>query len=87
MKEFKCVIIDPVGLHARPATLLVGAAAKFKSESKLISGGREGNLKSIMNIMALGVKTGTEIIIKVNGEDEDAALEALKNVLTSNQLI
>ncbi|EFF41851.1 HPr family phosphocarrier protein [Mycoplasmopsis alligatoris] len=87
MKEFTCTIIDPAGLHARPASIIVGTAGKFKSDSKVISAGREGNLKSIMNIMALGVKHGTEITIKISGEDEEAALQAIKDALVSNNLI
>lgn len=67
MKEFTCKIIDPIGLHARPATLIVSTASKFKSDAKLSSGGKEGNLKSIMNIMALGVKSGAEVTIKISG--------------------
>ncbi|TNK86865.1 phosphocarrier protein HPr, partial [Mycoplasmopsis pullorum] len=79
MKEFTCVIADPIGLHARPATILVGTAAKFKSDSKIVSNGREGNLKSIMNVMALGVKHGATVTIKVSGDDEEDAMVAIEN--------
>ena len=48
-KEF--IIVDPVGLHARPATLLVNEASKFASETKIIVGEKEANLKSIMGVM------------------------------------
>ncbi|QGZ97614.1 HPr family phosphocarrier protein [Mycoplasma sp. NEAQ87857] len=87
MKEITVKIIDPVGIHARPATMLTGAATKFKSECKIITGQKEANLKSIMNVMALGVKCGTDITIRVNGEDEDAALENIEKVLKDNNLI
>ncbi|SJZ48440.1 HPr family phosphocarrier protein [Mycoplasmopsis verecunda] len=87
MKEFSCKIVDPIGLHARPATLIVSTATKFKSDSKLVYNGREANLKSIMNIMALGVKHGAEITIKVSGDDEEKAIEAIKTALESNGLI
>ncbi|MFV8401083.1 HPr family phosphocarrier protein [Mycoplasma sp. 005V] len=87
MKEFSSKIIDPIGLHARPATLIVSTATKFKSDSKLIYNGREANLKSIMNIMALGVKHGAEITIKVSGEDEADAVKAIKGALEANGLI
>ncbi|ADE19513.1 HPr family phosphocarrier protein [Mycoplasma crocodyli] len=87
MKEFTCTIIDPAGLHARPASIIVGTAGKFKSDSRVASAGKEGNLKSIMNIMALGVKHGTEITIKVSGEDEEVAIKAIKDALITNNLI
>ncbi|MFV8479490.1 HPr family phosphocarrier protein [Mycoplasma sp. T193] len=87
MKEFSSKIIDPIGLHARPATLIVSTATKFKSDSKLIYNGREANLKSIMNIMALGVKHGAEITIKVSGDDETDAVKAIKGALEANGLI
>lgn len=51
MKEFTRKIIDPIGLHARPTSLVTAIAAKYKSDAKLSYNGREGNLKSIMNIM------------------------------------
>ncbi|TDV24273.1 phosphocarrier protein [Mycoplasmopsis mustelae] len=87
MKEFTAKIVDPIGLHARPTSILCTAASKFKSDAKLQYNGREGNLKSIMNIMALGVKCGAEITVKVSGEDEEAALEAIKKVFVDNELI
>ncbi|MEE3928500.1 HPr family phosphocarrier protein [Mycoplasmopsis ciconiae] len=87
MKEFSCVIADPIGLHARPATIIVGTAGKFKSDCKIVSNGREGNLKSIMNVMALGVKHGGTITIKVSGEDEEQAIEAIEKALKANNLI
>ncbi|QCZ36651.1 HPr family phosphocarrier protein [Mycoplasma nasistruthionis] len=87
MKEFSSKISDPIGLHARPATLIVSIATKFKSDSKLIYNGREANLKSIMNIMALGIKHGSEFTVKVSGEDEDKAFQAIKDALEANGLI
>ncbi|ATO30910.1 phosphocarrier protein HPr [Mycoplasmopsis bovirhinis] len=87
MKELKCKIIDPIGLHARPASLVTAVAARFKSEAKLSYEGREGNLKSIMNIMALGIKCGAEITIKTSGEDEQEAIDAIKKALVDHQLI
>ncbi|WP_027121303.1 HPr family phosphocarrier protein [Mycoplasma leonicaptivi] len=87
MKEFTAKIVDPIGLHARPTTLITGTAGKFQSDSQLVFKGRQGNLKSIMNIMALGIKFGDEITIKVSGEDEDQAIEAIRKTFEDNQLI
>lgn len=80
------LITDPVGLHARPATLLVNEASKFAGEFKIISGEKEVNLKSIMGVMALGIATGQEISIEASGTDEKEAMEALKDILESSNI-
>lgn len=87
MASFKATITDPVGLHARPASVTVAAASKFESDITITSGGKSGNLKSIMNIMALGVKQGQEIEIKAEGADADAAIAAIKETMEKNNLI
>ncbi|HCK88402.1 MAG TPA: phosphocarrier protein HPr, partial [Erysipelotrichaceae bacterium] len=50
MKEISVTVIDPVGLHARPATVAVNSASKFKSEVKVSYKGRTVNMKSIMGV-------------------------------------
>ena len=57
MKQVTVTVVDPVGLHARPATVAVNAASKFKSEINVAFKGREVNMKSIMGVMSLGVPT------------------------------
>lgn len=83
-KEFK--IIDPVGLHARPATLLVNEAGKFSSDSKISVDGKEVNLKSIMGVMSLAIANGQTISISVEGDDASEALDALTNVIIENKI-
>lgn len=85
--EIKVKIIDPIGLHARPASIVVQQASKFKANIKLIANGKEANLKSIMSIMALGVKTNTEITIIADGDDAKDALEKIKKTMQENKLI
>ncbi|MFR5748553.1 MAG: HPr family phosphocarrier protein, partial [Thomasclavelia spiroformis] len=53
-EKLSFVVSDPVGLHARPATILVNQASKFTSDIKLVYNGKEVNLKSIMGVMSLG---------------------------------
>jgi len=65
------------GLHARPAAHLVKIAGKFKSDIKILKDGLEVNGKSIMGVMMLAAEPGSEIIFRINGEDEHEALEAL----------
>lgn len=87
MKSFKAIITDPVGLHARPAAIIVKTASAFKSDIFIKTGVKEGNLKSIMNIMALGIKTGTEVLIEANGSDAEAAIKAIKKSMQESKLI
>ena len=79
--------MDPVGLHARPATIAVNAASKFKSEVNVAYGGREVNMKSIMGVMSLGIPTKSEITITCNGEDEEEAVAAIEEVLRAQKII
>ena len=87
MEKFTAKIIDPIGLHARPASIIVGVASKFKSESYLHVNGNKGNLKSIMNIMALGAKKGDKITIEVNGSDEKETILAIEKSMKESNLI
>ena len=84
MKEFKYVVQDELGLHARPAGLLVKEAAKFKSAITLDSGAKKADAKRIMAVMSMGVKHGVEVTVTVDGEDEDAAFEAIKTFFETN---
>lgn len=87
MKEVKLLVIDPVGLHARPATVAVNAASKFKSEVTLGFNGKTVNMKSIMGVMSLGVSTQSEIIIKCSGEDEDTAIKSIEEILKNQKVV
>ena len=87
MKELKGLVIDPVGLHARPATVAVNAASKFKSDVKVGFNGKTVNMKSIMGVMSLGIPTQSEITISCSGEDEDAAVAAIEEVLRAQKII
>lgn len=89
MKEFRASIIDPIGLHARPASVVSTIASKFKSDVQIVldKTGKVGNLKSIMNVMSLGVKKGDVITIKINGADEEEAYKAIYDAFKSNEII
>ncbi|AGM24812.1 phosphocarrier protein Hpr [Spiroplasma syrphidicola EA-1] len=87
MASFKAIIIDPVGMHARPAALIVGEAGKYKSDITIFSGGKSGNLKSIMTIIALGIHKGAEVEIVATGEDEEAAISGIEKIMKDNKVI
>ena len=87
MKQITVTVVDPVGLHARPATVAVNAASKFKSEINIAFKGREVNMKSIMGVMSLGIPTQSEITISCEGEDEDTAIETIETILKEQKVI
>ena len=87
MKQVTVTVIDPVGLHARPATVAVNAASKFKSDVNVAFKGREVNMKSIMGVMSLGIPTQSEITISATGDEEEAAIEAIEEVLRAQKII
>ena len=78
MKEFKYVVTDPEGIHARPAGILVKQAAGYTSSVKITKGDKTADAKRIFGVMGLGVKTGEEVTITVEGDDEDKAFAELE---------
>ena len=83
MKSGKVTIKGEVGLHARPAADFVRTAEKFRSEVWLVKDGAEVNGKSILGILTLAAERGAVLVLKVEGEDEEQAFEALKGRLES----
>ena len=84
MPEIQATIHHPAGLHARPASQFVQTAKRFKSQISVSHGARAGNAKSILNVLALGAGQGAAIKISAEGEDADAALEALQTLIVKN---
>ena len=87
MKQISVVVIDPVGLQARPATVAVNASSKFKSEVKITYKGRSVNMKSIMGVMSLGIPTQSDVTISCEGEDEDVAVKTIEEVIRAQKVI
>lgn len=84
MKEFKYIITDPEGIHARPAGELVKAAKGFASAIKITKGEKSADAKKIFGLMGLGVKQGEEILVQAEGEDEEQAAAGLEAFLKGN---
>jgi phosphocarrier protein len=84
MQTVKHIIKDELGLHARPAGQLVKTCAKFKSDIQIGSPAKMVNAKRIIGVMALTLKTGQELTMTFNGEDEAAAAETCKKFLEEN---
>lgn len=84
MKEFNYVIKDELGIHARPAGLLVKEAGKFQSAIKLKKGDKEADAKRIFGVMGLAVKNAEEITVSADGADEAEAIAALEAFFNAN---
>ena len=87
MKELKTVVIDSVGLHARPATISVNIANRFKSQVSITYDDHTVNMKSILGVMSLGIPSQAEITITCDGEDEELAIETISNILKEQNVI
>ncbi|APC42249.1 HPr family phosphocarrier protein [Clostridium estertheticum] len=74
-------ILNEQGLHARPASIFVKTASKFKSTVSIVHGTGVANAKSIINIMSLGLKKDEEIKIVTEGADEKEAMAALVSLV------
>ncbi len=83
MRSEKFTILNETGLHARPASVFVNTAAKFKSDLKLQKGEKQANAKSILAVLALGITKGTEITITAQGPDEEEAVSKLAELINA----
>lgn len=84
MKTTSYVVQDPLGIHARPAGMLVQTARKFQAALEMQVGDKKADLKRIFAIMVLDVKKGTEVTITAAGEDEQEAIQAITDCLQKN---
>lgn len=78
MKEFKYILTDKEGIHARPAGLLVKKANEFSSSVIIGKGEKSADAKRIFGVMGLGAKCGEEIFMTAEGDDEVKAIAALE---------
>jgi phosphocarrier protein len=83
MTVSKITVINPLGLHARPAAKLVDCASRFSSDVKLNYQDKNIDAKSIMSVLMLAAPMGAELELNISGEDEGAALAALEQLFES----
>ena len=69
------------GIHARPAASVVAFVKNYKGTVEVMNNGKKGNLKSIISIMSLGMRKGSEITLMVDGENEEKFIEELANFI------
>lgn len=80
MVEKEVEVINTLGIHARPSSLIVQAALKFKCSISIVKNGATADAKSIMSVMMLAATSGSKVIIRAHGADEKLAIEAIADL-------
>ena len=80
MQKFEITVSDPVGIHARPAGVLVKEAQKLSSDITVTCREKTVDLKKLLAVMGLGAKCGDTLSVSVEGENELADADKLKKV-------
>jgi phosphocarrier protein len=81
--ERQATIVNPEGLHARPAARIVRLASRFAADIELAKDGLDVNGKSIMGVMMLAAECGSSITIRADGPDAEQAVQALAELVAS----
>ena len=76
-------VINPLGLHARPAAKIVECAGRFSSDIWLQYNGKEIDAKSIMSVLMLAAPVGAELGLRIEGSDESPARDALEQLFAA----
>ncbi len=84
MKSFTYTIQDEIGIHARPAGALAKLTKEFTSAVVIKAGDKSAKAGSLMAVMAMGIKQGTEVTVEADGADEDAAIAKLEAFFKEN---
>lgn len=84
MKEFTYKICDELGIHARPAGLLVKCAGQFSSEIIIYNGEKSADMKKLFALMSLAVKRGDTVRVTMSGSDEDSACTQIEGFFKNN---
>ena len=83
LPERSIVVVNRVGVHARPASKIAQAASRFAAEIAIKNGQHEANAKSIMGLLGLAAGCGTELVLYAEGPDAEAALDAIEELFVS----
>lgn len=84
MKNFEYTIKDELGIHARPAGMLVKEAKKYQSKITITKEGKTAEASKLMAVMSLGIKCGQTVQIAVEGADEEAAAAGIQAFFEAN---
>ena len=84
MKSFSYKVKDELGIHARPAGMLVKEVKNFQSKVTLEKDGKSVDASRLMAVMGMGVKKDQTVTVTVEGDDEEAACDAIKAFFETN---
>lgn len=77
MRTFQYTVKEELGMHARPAGLILQLAKEFESEVIITNGNKSGNLKKLLSVISLDIKYQDTVTVTVEGADEDVAAEEM----------
>lgn len=83
MIEREVTVVNESGIHARPAAAVVNFVKNYKGTIEVSNNGKKGNLKSIISIMSLGMRKGSNLTLHVEGADEEAFAGQLVNFISN----
>jgi len=86
MERLSMTVIDSIGVHAKVAANIVNIASQYESDIYIVHNNERANMKSILNILALGIATNEKIEIEIIGSDEVIAAQGIFNYLTNNKI-
>lgn len=81
MYEEKTILVNEIGLHARPASIFIREAVKHPCDINVVKDGRSYNAKSIMSVLSMSANKGDELIIRAQGDNEEAAVKSLIDLI------
>ncbi|MCP4134653.1 MAG: HPr family phosphocarrier protein [bacterium] len=84
MAEKEVIVTSDAGVHARPAMMLVKEATKYPCQISLINDDMEADCKSIMSVLGLAIVSGTRLIVRADGEQDEEAVNSLVSMIESN---
>ncbi|MBD1226392.1 HPr family phosphocarrier protein [Xenorhabdus griffiniae] len=84
MIEYSVVVTAPSGLHTRPCAQLCNFVKNYSGKIEIVKGDKSANLKSMFKVMSMGIKSGMEVIIRVEGKNEkemaQSVIEFIRNI-------
>lgn len=86
MEKISLTIIEPIGVHAKVAANIVNIASQYEADIILSYNNENANMKSILNILALGIRSNESIEITIEGNDEYEASKVIYNFFKNNKI-
>ncbi len=82
MIQRQVTVVNSSGIHARPAAAVVNFVKNYRGSVEVINNGKKGNLKSIISIMSLGMRKGSDLVVQIEGENEEKFAEDLVSFIS-----